>query len=240
MLVGGQDRFGDAIASALGWWVEAGVDTSIAETPRDWLAPPVRVTPAPTAPQPSATALPDNLAAFQRFLAEREYVPAAPPPRRRAAPFGDPAAGLTIVVDMPDAGDLEAHGLLAGECARLFDAMLAALGRTRDTVYVAPLSPARIAGGRIGGETAEALARLMRHHIALVRPRAVMLMGEESCRALLGLNRAEARGRLRPLNHAGGIVPAMVTPHPRTLRQHPAAKADAWREMRRLIGELTA
>ncbi len=241
MLNGGQIRLDDAIASTLGWWVEAGVDTAVAETPRNWLAAPAKpaapvTTPKPTAP--AATALPDDLAAFQHFLATQDYMPGAAPPRRRLPPFGDPAAGLMIVTDMPDAADLETRALLGGECARLFDAMLAALGRARETVYVAPLSPARLTGGRIDAESGTALARLMRHHMTLARPRALMLMGEETCRVLLGMSRAEARGDLRPLNHGGGMVPAMVIPHPRTLRQHPAAKADAWREMRRLIGVL--
>ncbi|HEY0271070.1 MAG TPA: uracil-DNA glycosylase family protein, partial [Sphingomonas sp.] len=173
-------------------------------------------------------------------LAEQEYLPGAPPPRRRVASFGDPAAGLMIIADMPDATDLEPRSLLGGECARLFDAMLATLGRTRETVYAAPLSPARLTGGRIGADMMAPLAGLMRHHVALVRPRVVLLMGEDTCRALLGLGRAEASGGLRPLNHDGGMIPAMAIPHPRTLRQHPAAKADAWRGMRRLTGELVS
>ncbi|HEY0270617.1 MAG TPA: uracil-DNA glycosylase, partial [Sphingomonas sp.] len=81
-MAGGNDRFGDAIASALGWWVDAGVDTAIAETPRNWLAPPARagvpvpaaLAAAPVAVEPAA-ALPGDLAAFQAFLAEQEYLP---------------------------------------------------------------------------------------------------------------------------------------------------------------------
>jgi DNA polymerase len=242
MVLGGmQNSFGEAIASALGWWAEAGVDASIAETPRNWLAPPARpIAPAAAAVAPAKTAtLPDDLAAFRHFLAEQDYLPGAPPPRRRVAPFGDPASGLMIISDVPDPADLESRLLLGGECARLFDAMLAALGRSRDSVYAAPLSPARVAG-RIAADMAAPLARLMRHHIALARPRAVMLMGEETCRALLGQSRVEARGDLRALNHDGGTVPAVIIPHPRSLRLHPAAKADAWREMRRLTGVLAA
>jgi uracil-DNA glycosylase family 4 len=238
VLAGGQNRFGDTIASALGWWVEAGVDTSISETPRNWLVPPARLAVVPSAQvTPALSALPADLSAFQRFLAEEDYVPGAPPASRRLTPFGEPDAGLMVIVDMPDTSDFQARALLGGECARLFDAMLAALGRTRETVYVAPLSPARIgAAGRIASDIAAPLAGLMRHHVALVRPRAIMLMGEETSRALLGMNRAEARGALRPVNHDGGTVSAIAVPHPRTLRQQPGLKADAWREMRRLIG----
>ena len=238
MVGAGQNRSGDAIASALGWWIEAGVDTAIAEMPRNWLASPARAVSPVAAVAAKPAALPGDLAAFQAFLAEQDYLPGAPPPGRRAAPFGDPDGGLMIITDMPDPADVASRRLFGGDCARLLDAMLAALGRTRETVYAAPLSPARIAGGRIAADIAEPLARLMRHHISLARPRALMLMGEETCRTLLGLGRAEVRGDLRSVNHDGGIVPAVIIPHPRTLRQHPAAKADAWREMRRLAGVL--
>lgn len=241
------------IASAIGWWADAGVDTAVSETPRDWLSDPL---PAPARPQPalpvspaavpgaaeapsppSPAALPNDLAALHALLATGAYVPGAAPPGRRVGPSGDPTAGLMIVADMPDAPDFEAGHLLSGETQRLFDAMLAAMGRSRDSIYLAPLSPARIPGGRIDGPHAAALIALMRRHIALARPKAVMLLGDETCRALLGIERGQARGGLRQLNHDGGTVPAIAIVHPRFLRQHPAAKADAWADMRRLIGE---
>lgn len=78
----------------------------------------------------------------------------------------------------------------------------------------------------------------MGRHLALVKPKAVLLAGEQSCKILLGIGRSEARGGLRALNHDGGTVPVMVTPHPRSLRQHPAAKAEAWAAMRTLVGVL--
>jgi DNA polymerase len=236
------------IASTLGWWADAGVDTVISETPRDWLAPPAPppaiIAPAArtadSAPPPVTTALPNDLAALHTLLAEGAYAPAAAPPRLRVTPSGDPASGLMVIADMPDAPDVAARHLLAGETQRLFDAMLVAMGRTRDTIYLAALSPARISGGRIDSALAAPLAALMRRHIALVAPRAIMLLGDETCRALLGIERGQARGEpdgaLRQLNHDGGTVPAIAIVHPRFLLRHPAAKADAWTEMRRLIG----
>ena len=249
MLNGGGNRFGGLIESALGWWADAGVDTAISETPRDWLAPPAPPPPAiaapaartpDAAPSPVTAAMPNDLAALHTLLAEGAYAPAAAPPRLRVAPSGDPASGLMIIADMPDAPDVAAGHLLAGETRRLFDAMLAAMGRSRDTVYLAALSPARISGGRIDAALATPLTALMRRHIALVAPRAVMLLGDETCRALLGVERGQARGEpggaLRELNHDGGTVPAIAIVHPRFLLRHPAAKAEAWTEMRRLIG----
>ena len=162
MLNGGDHRFRDLVASALGWWADAGVDSLADENVRDWLAPPPRPAPvsvagsdpptpppmaapavaAPT-PNPSPAELPDTLEGLHALLAEGDYIPNAAPPGRRVAPAGNPATGLMIIADMPDPGDAEAGHLFAGETARLFDAMLAAMGRDRSTIYYAPFSPVR-------------------------------------------------------------------------------------------------
>ena len=234
MLNGGAHRFRDSIASAFGWWADAGVDVAVAETPRDWLAPPSVA--KPVAPSGPAAVLPDDLAAFIELLVRGDYLPDAPPPRRRVAPEGRAGARLMIVADMPDEADLAAGRLLSAD-AVLFDAMLAAMGTSRDAVYLAPLSPARIVGGRLGGAT-EPLAALMRRHVALVRPSALILLGDGTSRALLGVGRAEGARALGTLNHDGGTVAAIAIAHPRHLKTQPALKREAWGAMRRVIGEL--
>jgi uracil-DNA glycosylase len=240
VLNGGDHRFRDMIASTLDWWASAGVDTQIAESPRDWLAPPARPLQsiAPVSAPAAIAALPEDLATFHAMLADGAYVPGAASPRLRVAPNGDPASGLMIIVDMPETDDTRGGPLFSGTTAKLFDAMLVAIGRARNSVYVAPLSPVRLHGGRI--DAPEPLAALMRRHIALVRPRAVILFGDETCRALLGVERGQARGSLRSLNHDGGIVPAIATVHPRHMRKHPVCKAEAWADIRLLIGELAS
>ncbi len=256
MLNGGDHRFRDVVASALGWWADAGVDSLADETVRDWLAPPRRPapasvtvsgtpTPSPTAapavvtptPAPSPTALPDTLGGLHALLADGDYIANAAPPGRRVAPAGDPAAGLMIIADMPDPGDAEAGHLFAGETAQLFDAMLAAMGRDRATIYTAPLSPVRPAG-RLDAQQGEALARLMRHHIALAKPRALILFGDEAARWLIGEEALATRGGLHSVQHEGGSAPAIATFHPRNLRGRPALKAASWADMRLLLGVL--
>lgn len=236
MLSGGGHRFGDEVASAFAWWAEAGLHTFVTDAPTDWLAPAAPPPSAPAAAVPAASALPDDLAAFQALLASGDYLTGAPPARRRIAPTGNAGGALMVVTDMPDDADLRAGRLLATETA-LFDAMLRAMGTDRERIYLTPLSPARLTGGRLG-EAAAPLATLMRRHIALVRPRALLLFGNETSRALLALDRAAAGGALRGFNHDGGTVTAIATIHPRNLRRSPALKADAWAAMRLLLGEL--
>ena len=248
VLNGGQYRYRDVVASALGWWADAGVDMLADEDVRDWLAPPLAKMPLPSPPGTASTAaastpdsvaavLPDTLETLHALLAAGDYAPAPAPPRLRVAPSGDPAADLMIVADMPDPGDAEAGHLFAGETAALFDAMLAAMGLDRARIYLAPFSPAR-AAGRLDARQGEALATLMRRHIALAAPKALILFGDTVAHCLLGPDALAHRGGIRSVNHDGGMVPAIATFHPRHLRRMPALKAATWTDMRLLLGVL--
>ncbi|MDO6415134.1 uracil-DNA glycosylase [Sphingomonas sp. BIUV-7] len=223
--------------SALDWWEEAGVDTFVDDAPRDWLAPaaapaapaPVRNHPSPSAQAEAPATLPADLAAFRRFLLADGAVPG--PPLARLDATGDPASGTMMILDMPEAGDRAAGRLLTGDVGELFDKMLGAMGLSRDIAYLAPLSPARSASGRLTPEAITALGALMRHHIALVRPKRLLLLGDAPARALLGLGCVEARGRTHDVTSEGGPVPAIASFHPRLLIQTPARKKAAWEDL---------
>src|SRR5690242_16217442 len=94
--------------SALSWWEEAGVDTIVGETPRDWLAAkaPAAQASVPTAPAPVAEeSLPDELGAFQAWLATTDTLPLAGPGAPRVPPGGAATSGLMIISDVPSADD---------------------------------------------------------------------------------------------------------------------------------------
>jgi DNA polymerase len=227
-----------AAASALAWWLEAGVDTIAGEEPRDWLRPRSPAAPLETKAAPVAEAveeLPGQLDLFQAWLASSDRVPHAAPSAPRVCPAGDPAAGLMVMIDMPSAEDCAAGTLLTGEVGRLFDRMLAAIGRDRSSIYFAALSCLRSADGRLTGEPEQHCARLARHHIGLAAPRALLLFGDAASRALLGLSVARARGRWHEVATHAGAVRALATISPRQLLQHPAQKAHAWADLQLLI-----
>lgn len=231
--------------SALDWWEEAGVDMFVDDAPRDWLAQPA-VAPAPVAavanrpaapsagPQPVAiatapAALPGDLAAFRAFLLADVSVPG--PAAARIDATGDPASGAMLILDMPEQGDRASGRLLSGEVGQLFDKMLGAMGLSRDTAYLAPLSPARSASGRLTPEHIAALGALMRHHIALAAPRRLLLLGDAPTRALLGFPSMEARGRRHEVAGPAGPIPTIASFHPRLLVQTPSAKKAAWADL---------
>jgi DNA polymerase len=235
---------GDEFASALDWWVEAGVDALVDDAPRDWLAPkpkpqaiiPAAASVAVAATAPAASLLPADLAGFQAWLADPANLPALGPTRLPLQ--GDPAAGLMILTDMPDVADMAAGALLSGDVGKLFDRMLAAIGLDRGRTYIASLLPARPPGGRIDRALAQELVEIARHHLALAAPRIVLLIGDKAVQAMTGLDMAAARHGKQVLNHSGGTVAAIATFHPRFLIQHGACKADSWRDLRMLDQEL--
>ena len=201
--------------SALDWWEEAGVDAIVDDVPRDWLAPAAPPPPiAAPAAKPAGT-LPQDLPGFRTWLLESGDVPGSR--AARVPGCGDPASGTMLIVDMPEAGDRSAGRLLANATGELLDRMLAAMGLSRDTTYIAPFSPARPASGRLDAAAVAALAPIALHHVALARPHRLLLMGDAPVRALLGLGANEARGRTHIL--APEDVPVIATYPPRFILQ---------------------
>jgi uracil-DNA glycosylase len=238
----GSDPFSPAaVESALNWWTEAGVDTLVAEQPRDWLRPETK--PPPRSPVRGAAGAPadlppDQLDLFQAWLASNERLPLASPGAPRICPAGDPASGLMILADMPTGEDCAAGTLISGETGRLFDRMLAAIGRDRGTIYLAALSCIRSPSGQLNNETVKSCAALARHHIGLAAPKAVLLFGDACSKALLGLSVPQARGRWHEIATHAGRVKALATISPRQLLEAPRLKAMAWADLQMLIEEV--
>jgi DNA polymerase len=232
-----------AAASALQWWADAGVDVLIDEAPRDWLRPQpkveARAAPAPAAaPAQAEEELPGQLDLFQAYLKDSDKLPFHAPSAPRICPSGDPASGLMMLVDMPAGEDCTSGTLLSGEAGRLFDRMLAAIGRSRETIYLAALSCLRSPTGSFTGDAAKQCALLARHQIGLVDPKAVLLFGDATAKALLGLSVAQARGRWHEIATHHRPVRALVTISPKQLLDAPRLKRLAWEDLQMLIEEV--
>ena len=225
-----------AAASALQWWADAGVDVIVDEAPRNWLRPQAKTQEAPPAGLSEAREedLPGQLDLFQAWLRDSDSLAYASPAAPRVCPSGDPASGLMIMIDMPATDDCRDGALLSGEAGRLFDRMMAAIGRDRDSLYLAALSCFRSPDGRFTSETANRCATLARHHIGLAAPRALLLFGDACSKALLGLPMAQARGRWHEIATHAGPVRTLVTIPPSYLLDQPSAKALAWADLQRL------
>lgn len=229
----------DALRSMVSWWQLAGVDVMVDDVPRHWLR--ALASPAREAPPAPPSLAPDRLAptleALVSWLRSAEIFPTLG--TQRPAPTGTIASGLMLLTDMPDTEDMVDGSLVSGAAGRLLDAMLGAIGRDRTASYLAALAPGRPATGRIDPGLESELTRIARHHVALARPRALLLLGDATIRAFTGMNLAQARGLIHSINLDGFTVPAIATFHPRFLLQQPARKADAWADLRMLMEILT-
>lgn len=234
--------------SALIWWEDAGVDTIVGEEPRDWLAGPKKAAAAapPEEPVPAAPTFPDERVDFQNWLATTDTLPFAAPGARRLPPAGSATSGLMAIADVPSAEDVAAGILFSGEQGALVDNMLSKFAEklldgatlARETIYLAPFSPIRPPAGRIDAQGVRFLAEVMRHHIALVAPKAVLIFGDSCSRALLGKSMAEARGAWHEVETPTGSVPAIVTIRPQELLSQPKLRTNAWADLQLLAERL--
>jgi len=220
-----------AADSMIGWWLDAGVDAAVGESPRDWLgrkkSRPETV-PATAAP----TEKPADLAAFQAWLSAAPGLPMDRPGAIRVASHGPECANIMLLSDLPAREDAAEGKPIGGEAWALTSRMLAAIGVAADTAYVASLSPFHAPGARFNGDL-DACAVIARDHIRLARPERLILFGDAPAKALIGEPLARARGKV----HRVEGVPAIATFHPRWLLQRPSDKALAWRDLLLLMSE---
>src|SRR3546814_18228787 len=82
-----------------------------------------------------------------------------------------------------------------GAAGVLFDRMLAAIGRDRSSVYLAPLCAIRPVSGQIPADLGPPLAEIALHRLALCRPKRLLLMGNAASRALLARSEERSVGK---------------------------------------------
>ncbi len=226
---GDNDAIGMAeAASALRWWLDAGVDGAVQEAPRDWLKaggaasePQVDRPPSPTEP------LPETLDLFRDWLGTATSLPLGNASARRVLPHGAEGAPVMLIAEMPAREDAAAGRPIGGEAWALTEKMLAAIGIAADEAYCANLACFHAPGSKLGAADLEACAAIARRHIALAKPQRLLLLGDAPARALLGKPMTAARGHA----HKVEGVRAVVTFHPRQLLTRPSDKALAWRDL---------
>jgi DNA polymerase len=114
--------------------------------------------------------------------------------------------------------------------------MLGSIGIDRTQCYITNIVPWRPPGNR-NPTDAEVLTCLpfVQRHIALVRPRRLVLLGKIAFAALTGNSAGitKQRGKATLVSLPGEPVPIPALPmlHPSYLQRSPAAKRDAWADL---------
>ena len=217
--------------SALGWWLEAGVDVAVQEQPRDWLKPaPPRARPAAAEPPPPTNLVQpsqETLTELKDWLASSVQLPLAGPGARRVLPHGPEDAPVMLLSDAPALEDVAAGQPIGGDSWELAKRMLAAIGIRAEDAYSASISCFHAPGVRMSNADREACAEIARRHIRLARPKRLLLFGDGPCLALLGKRLIEARGHVHKIEG----VRAVATFHPRHLVNRPLDKSRAWQDL---------
>jgi DNA polymerase len=258
----------DELLAALRLQIEWGADEALEAVAPDRFAvaeaapappaPAVARAPArvPAAPLPlvAAPAAAAKLAAGAADLAAlKAAIAAADSPLKDTATNlvfadGNPEAGLMLVGEAPGADEDRLGRPFVGVSGQFLDRMLASIGleRSRD-FYLTNILPWRPPGNRTPTDAEISLfTPFVLRHIALVRPRHLLLLGGVAAKTLLrakdGITRL--RGRWHQMEGEGGAsLPALATLHPAYLLRSPAAKRDAWADLvllrRTLDGKVT-
>lgn len=246
----------DALA-ALRLQIEWGADEALDEAPVDRLVAlaPQRVrsaapaaAPAPPTPTPAvATAIPvpaqrardiaagcDTLAELRSALAAFDGCPLSATATNLVFGDGNPGSELMLVGEGPGAEEDRAGLPFVGPSGQFLDRMLASVGLDRTRYYITNLIPWRPPGNRnpTDSEIVVCLPFLLRH-IALVRPKRLVLLGNMSVQSVLGTKTGitRMRGRWVEAQIEGLTVPALPMLHPAYLLRNHGAKREAWADM---------
>jgi DNA polymerase len=152
---------------------------------------------------------------------------------------GPEDAPLLLVGEAPGAEEDRGGRPFIGPAGQLLDRMLASIGQPRAGVRIINTVPWRPPGNRTptDSEIAACLPFLHRH-IALVRPRALLLLGAVAAKALLpeparnaGIRRLRGQWVALKIPGLDTPVPALPSYHPAYLLRMPSAKSESWRDL---------
>ena len=142
-------------------------------------------------------------------------------------------AQLMIIGEAPGADEDRMGEPFVGRAGRLLNAMLGAVGLTRESVYIANIIKCRPPKNRDPKpEETASCAPYLKRQIELVRPKVILAVGRVAAQNLLGTT--TAIGRLRGQAHREPVsgTPLLVTYHPAYLLRSPGEKRKSWEDLK--------
>ena len=151
---------------------------------------------------------------------------------------GDPAARLMFVGEGPGADEDRIGEPFVGRAGKLLDRIIAAMGLTREQVYIGNIVKCRPPGNRtpLPDERAMCLP-FLKEQIRIIAPEVIVTLGRTALEGLLGEtvpSITRARGRWF---RAEG-VPVLATFHPAYLLRNEQAKRPVWEDMQEVMSRL--
>lgn len=145
---------------------------------------------------------------------------------QRAAPVGPDQPDLMIMAAVPSLASN--HPILDDAEAALMAKFHAAARLPEQNSLYAALVPQRLEAPDFAMLRAQGFGRLARHLVALARPRALLVLGNDVTLTLHDHNPPNSPANLRDFNHEGLTIPMMTGFALRALLRQPALKAKFW------------
>lgn len=150
---------------------------------------------------------------------------------------GNPLALIMVIGEAPGADEDLQGKPFVGASGQLLDKMFATIGLSRQnetsetSLYISNILNWRPPGNRTPTQQEIVISLpFIERHIELVKPKAIVLMGGVSTKALLktdeGITRL--RGKWQKYQSAYGIIPCLPMYHPSFLLRTPIQKKQAW------------
>ena len=245
-----------AVESLLAFWRDAGVDACYGDAPVDHthIAPPPavkavqRATASVVMPLAGVNAedaiaearrLASGAATLQDLAAAVAAFEGCPLRGMGATQSvfgrGNPNAPVLVVGEGPGADEDRAGQPFVGKAGQLLDRMLAAAGLT-DKVFITNTVFWRPPGNRTPSPQEQAACTpFVERTFALLKPKAVLLLGAAAARSVLqtedGIMKMRGQWREWRLNEGAVSAPAMPTLHPAFLLRQPQAKRQVWADL---------
>ena len=138
-----------------------------------------------------------------------------------------------VIGEGPGAEEDRTGEPFVGRAGRLLNAMLAAIGLPRESVYIANMVKCRPPRNR-DPEAAEVAScrSYLQQQIAIVQPRLIVAVGRVAAQRLLQSDAPLGRMRGRVHRLAPEDIPVVVTYHPAYLLRSPDQKPKAWEDLK--------
>ena len=146
---------------------------------------------------------------------------------------GNPRARVMFVGEGPGADEDRLGEPFVGRAGQLLNTMLPSIGLRRQDVYIANIVKCRPPGNRDPQpDEAAACMPFLKRQIELIDPAVIVLLGRIAARFLLGTTApiSSYRGRWTSW-HGRDVLPTF---HPAYLLRNPAAKREAWADLKQL------
>ena len=143
---------------------------------------------------------------------------------------------ILFVGEAPGADEDEQGLAFVGRAGQLLTKMIAAMGYSREEVFIANICKCRPPANRTPTpEEMAACLPFLKRQIALIGPKYIVALGNT---AILGLLGKSGIMRLHGVWQSFEGIPLMPTFHPAYLLRLPAAKRDCWKDLQLVMAKL--